>query len=174
MSSDDLITQIEQRLRREADELLESYGDLPTPAAVLRACRRRKKKRAVLLAASFAGASLAVAFVLLASRLWSPGAAVPGTALPAGAGSGEVDGTLNGTASKQDVNMEPLHSEEALGALPVLLVEWDEGGELVVTPGYCVVEPPETLTFDDLTPGERYAVQQVLGTAESDLFSESL
>ncbi len=174
MSPDEPLTPIEQRLRREADGLLECYGDLPPPVVLVHKHRQRIKRRTRIVGGCAVAATIVIAIVFLQIRPHVPGEVQPHLEGPAVAAGGESEGPANPVVTVQAVDAEPVYPEELMNALPIYFVQWDADGEPVVTAGFYVPEPEVTLSLEDLTPGERYAVQQVLGPGGPDLSSQTL
>ncbi len=174
MSDDGPLTPMERRLRGEADGLLRSYGDLPPPASIVDRYRRRVRGRARIVGGCAVAATLVFAFLLSQTRPWSPGNGASLVQAPSVAAKGESSADSNLIATVQESDAEPAYPEILSTTQPFFLIEWDADGEPLVTAGFYLAEPEETLNLDDLTPGERYAVQQMLGTAQPDFSIQTL
>jgi hypothetical protein len=173
MSSDEQLTPLELRLRREADGLLQSFGDLPHPEALVDRHRQRVKRRVRVVRGCAVATVLVIAIVSSRVRPRVPGEVSPRLEGPVLAAGSESEVPLQPVVTPHR-ETEPVYPAELMNALPIFLVQWDADGQPVVTAGFYVPEPEVRLSLDELTPGERYAVQQVLGPGGPDLSSQTL
>jgi hypothetical protein len=191
---DHLSEPIQERLRHQADRLLDAYGgEPPTPALLAELGRRRRRRRIATWAACSALAVLTAVGTAGVVRGLRP-------AQPTASHQGPIhlqDGAVEGAVARNNVDSQetgpsgsPRHAspnaatpdprptahlnariltQDGRLALPVLLAVPDGDKPKVIGAGLYVPPHTEQVSLLDLSPAEQHAVRQVLDIPEDTI-----